>query len=104
MFLGNTAQWKLAISSKDKANDAVPKKIPSHWSGVTSTVCAEIEVKEEAGIQDEMTPRSDQKSALVGNKRAHMLSTQENGLHRGADGIEELARAAKHRNYIAYGL
>ena len=42
-----------------------------------------------------------ERSVRVGSKRAHAFSSQANGLHRGADGIEQLAKAAKRRNDIA---
>ncbi|PXF47013.1 hypothetical protein BWQ96_03203 [Gracilariopsis chorda] len=41
------------------------------------------------------------KGSMVGSKRAHIMANQVKALQRGAEGIEELARAAKKRKVVA---
>ncbi|PXF39948.1 hypothetical protein BWQ96_10340 [Gracilariopsis chorda] len=41
------------------------------------------------------------KGSMVGSKRAHIMANQVKALQRGAEGIKELARAAKKRNVVA---
>ena len=102
LFLRSTRQWDFVIQSKMEGPNKDQGKDWKEEVVRGSSSSTEIGPSHVNDLGEDIVPHvTPEKSVRVGSKRAHAFSSQANTLHRGADRIEQLAKAAKHRNDIA---
>ena len=102
LFLRSTRQWDLVVQSKLEGRKRDQGKDGMGEMGSASGGSSDILASEANDVEESIVPNvTPEKAVRVGSKRAHAFSSQANALHRGADGIEQLAKAAKRRNDIA---
>ncbi|PXF42409.1 hypothetical protein BWQ96_07850 [Gracilariopsis chorda] len=105
-FFRKSNQWELVMMSKKQEKQEVTKDKSEAKSSVQHDVGSII-----GDPSDRQTNTSPivsanegsgvKKGSMVGSKRAQIMANQVKALQRGAEGIEELARAEKKRNVVA---